>query len=86
MTLDEVGTYLVSVTVAGRETTYSIYSSASPNESNPNVEEEDFTVVGERTESEIDGKYDPLTLLFILLAIVFLADWGVNCYEKYQLR
>ena len=33
-----------------------------------------------------DGEYDPLVLLFVLLAVVFSADWMVYCYEKYQLR
>ena len=33
-----------------------------------------------------DGRYDPLTLLFVLAALLFTAEWMVYCYDKYQLR
>ena len=33
-----------------------------------------------------DGRYDMMTALFIAIAFLFLADWTVYCYEKYQLR
>jgi hypothetical protein len=45
-----------------------------------------FSVGGERGYEKTDGEYDPVALLFILLAVVFCADWMVYCYEKYQLR
>ena len=84
--LDEVGTYSVTVTLAGQEILYRLYSSADPDESAPVSENDDFSLAGERTYVNRDGEYDPLVLLFILIAILFIADWGVYCYEKYQLR
>ena len=86
LTLEEVGTYVVSMTLAGTEGTYRIYSGAHPDESVPAADGEDFSLAGERTYENIDGEYDPIVLLFICLAVLFLADWGVYCYEKYQLR
>lgn len=86
LALEEVGTYKISLTIGGAETTYSLYSGAIPSESEPCVNEMSLSLSGERTESNIDGEFDPLTLLFICMAIIFVADWGVYCYEKYQLR
>lgn len=84
--LTEVGTYKVSMTIAGRETTYKMYSGAHPDESMPSIDGEELSVIGEMTYEKIDGKYDPLNILFIMIAVLFLADWGVYLYEKYQLR
>ena len=84
--LEEIGTYRVSAEIGGVETVYSLYSGADSNESTPAVTEADFSLAGEKTESNQDGEFDPLTILFICLAIIFIADWGVYCYEKYQLR
>ena len=33
-----------------------------------------------------DGIYDELIVLFIILAVIYMADWMVYCYEQYQLR
>lgn len=84
--LNEVGTYTVTVTLAGEEISYNIYSGAHPDESEPAGEEEDFSLSGERTYKKIDGEFDPTLILFICLALLFIADWGVYCYDKYQLR
>ena len=84
--LDRVGTYTVKVNIAGEEMIYKIYSAASVEEGNPYTEGESFYLTGEKTDEKTDGEYDPLVLLFVLLAIVFSADWMVYCYEKYQLR
>ncbi|MBO5287527.1 MAG: VWA domain-containing protein [Clostridia bacterium] len=86
LALDEVGTYTISMSLGGVDTNYRIYSCADPTESEPVFEDGELTISGERTYSNIDGEYDPMTLLFICLAILFFADWGVYCYEKYQLR
>lgn len=84
--LDRVGTYTVKVQAAGSEKTYKIYSAAPAVESDPTLSGEDFSISGVQTYEKTDGEYDPLVLLFVLLAIVFTADWMVYCYEKYQLR
>jgi len=84
--LDEIGTYTVTVTIAGKEIPYKIYAGSHPDESKPAVDEDDFSLAGERIDANIDGEYDPTVLLFIITAVLFIADWGVYCYEKYQLR
>ena len=84
--LDAVGTYTVKVRTLGEEKSYNIYSTASADEGDLTRSGVDFSIVGEQTDEKTDGEYDPLTLLFVLLAITFSADWMVYCYEKYQLR
>jgi hypothetical protein len=86
ISLNEVGTYVVSMTIAGEETTYKLYSSAHPDESEPAIDGEELSLSGEMTYERIDGKYDPINILFVLIALLFLTDWGVYLYEKYQLR
>jgi hypothetical protein len=41
---------------------------------------------GEAENGMRDGKYDKLIILFALLAVLFVADWMVYCYDRYQLR
>ena len=84
--LNEVGTYVVYATVSGNEVPYRIFSAAHSDESEPISEGDELKLSGERTYDYIDGEYDPIVVLFICLAILFIADWGVYCYEKYQLR
>ena len=84
--LTEVGTYSVSLTIAGREAVYHLYAGAHPAESEPTVDGEEFSLVGQATDGMIDGEYDPLPILFIAIAVLFIADWGLYLYEKYQLR
>lgn len=86
LTLDKVGTYVIKVNVSGEEKIYKIYSAADSSESDPTAVGVNFSVAGTQTYEKTDGEYDPLFLFFVLLAIVFTADWMVYCYEKYQLR
>ncbi|MBQ7387627.1 MAG: VWA domain-containing protein [Clostridia bacterium] len=86
LSLDEVGVYTVSMTIADKENTYRIYSGAHKDESSPVEHEESLELSGVPGGELRDGEYDPLTILFICLAVLFIADWGVYCYEKYQLR
>ena len=84
--LDEVGTYTVFATVSGKEVPYKIFSGSDPEESRPAADGGGFVLSGERTFDSVDGEFDPITVLFVCLAVLFIADWGVYCYEKYQLR
>jgi hypothetical protein len=85
-TLDRVGTYTVKVNTVEGEKIYKLYSAAPESESDPNAIGIDFSVGGEQTYEKTDGEYDPVSIFFVLLALVFCADWMVYCYEKYQLR
>ena len=86
LTLDKVGTYRIIVTEGGRDIEYSVYAAAPISESVPVVAEGEFVLPGERENNRIDGRYDPSVLLFVVFVLLFIADWGVYCYEKYQLR
>ncbi len=84
--LSEVGTYSISITLAGREMVYKLYAGAHPDESLPAADAESFSLVGEATDGMIDGQYDPLPVVFVIIALLFIADWGLYLYERYQLR
>ena len=86
LSLDKVGTYTVKLLASGVEQSYNIYSGAPNGESDPLQVEESFTLAGERQYERSDGEFDPLLIILIALVLIFLADWMVYCYEKYQLR
>ena len=83
---DEVGEYTLTVTASGRAVEYRIHSALPESERMPITASQDFSIQGEAVDGGLDGIYKDLTVIFILLALVFLADWTVYCYEKYQLR
>lgn len=90
--LDEVGTHKVTITYqstgagASAQRVYYVYSGVPVAERVAQATETYVGLQGEATDGGLDGTYDPLIWVFALLALVFLADWGVYCYEKYQLR
>ncbi len=84
--ITEAGVYQITVTSGQTETSLNVYGNLPMQERFPNVKEVEFTVLGEATEQGRDGVYDDLLILFILLAVIFILDWGVYCYEQYQLR
>ncbi len=84
--LNEVGTYTVNMTVSGSSREFYIWSGMNPYESDPTEARDEIALRGTATDGGFDGRFDPLTILFIALAVIFLADWMVYCYEKYQLR
>lgn len=84
--LTEAGVYKVTLTTAGNERDYYIFSSFPEAERNPYTEGREIELVGQTEEGGIDGMFDDLTILFIALALLFSMDWMVYCYEKYQLR
>ena len=84
--LTEVGVYTITMFVGETQRSFYLYSAMLEQERVPTVEEEGISLQGTASEGGFDGIYDTMMLLFILLAVVFLADWGVYCYEKHQLR
>ncbi len=84
--LKEVGRYTVNMTVAGTMREFYIWSAMNENERIPTQTESAISLQGQASSEKFDGKYDPLLVMFIVLAVIFLADWMVYCYEKYQLR
>lgn len=45
-----------------------------------------FVLTGERQNGSRDGTFSELWIWFAALAVLFIIDWGVYCYEQYQLR
>ena len=84
--LTEVGGYTVTMQIGDTTREINIYSAMNEKESEPISLEKEISLNGEATEGGFDGKYDPIIILFIVLAVVFLADWMVYCYEKCKLR
>ena len=84
--LSEAGTYTITVTVSNIPSEFYIYSAVPEAERIPSPSAERIGLQGEASTDGFDGTYDPLMVLFICLALLFLADWMVYCYEKYQLR
>lgn len=84
--VDEVGTYTI-ICSGVSEQEFFMYVTTPNEECDPrNVIEGSFVVDGEAVKSTRKGIYNPLIIIFILLAIVFAADWMVFMYEKRQLR
>ncbi len=89
-TLAEVGLYSVKIRVGSgnnvSERTVYMYSEMPYSESATVSEANSFSIVGTAVAGGRDGIYDNLLALFIILAVIFVADWMVYCYEQYQLR
>ena len=85
--LEEIGTYGITLSVGDVTREYNVYSYLPEEESAPTGESDlSFSIVGEASNGRRRGIYDDLLAVFILLAVVFAADWMVYCYEQYQLR
>ncbi|MDE7168229.1 MAG: BatA and WFA domain-containing protein [Clostridia bacterium] len=85
--LTEVGTYTVVLTMNDKTNRYfNIFSALPEEERSPVNEAVSFSLSGEASDERRDGIYDDLLAVFIVLSLVFLADWMVYCYEQYQLR
>ncbi len=84
LTLSEIGTY--TVTLNNGKGTIKLYSNLAKEERYTSLSGEYFVVSGEPSTETRDGRYDDILYLFIILAVLFIADWGVYCYEQYQLR
>ena len=84
--LTEVGLYKLSMTVAGSVREFNIWSAMHESECDPAVICESVKLAGVATDGGFNGTFDPIWIIFITLLVIFLADWMVYCYEKYQLR
>ena len=81
----EVGVYKISVMNGDKETIFKIFVNM-PIEEQHSTEVAEFDLVGVKENNYRDGIYDELIILFIILAVIYMADWMVYCYEQYQLR
>ncbi len=84
--MTEVGTYTVQMMVADSTREFYLWSALPEEERAPVQTADAIGLQGQASDAGFDGTYDPVWILFIALVIIFLADWMVYCYEKYQLR
>lgn len=85
-TLSEAGTYKVYVTIGDDVREFNIFVRLPEEESMSSTETLSVSLQGEPEQNYSDGFYDNLAIVFALLALMFVADWMVYCYEQYQLR
>lgn len=84
--LKEEGIYTVTLMVSGSPRVINIFSQLPEAERATAVTEASFVIHGEPSDAKRDGVYRDLLIMFIVLAVIFIADWMVYCYEQYQLR
>ena len=86
ITLSEIGTYTVEVNAGGTIREHKLFSQAMIEERQPSVVETNFSIVGQPSKKGLDAEFDPTIIIFILIILIFAADWMVYMYEKRQLR
>lgn len=87
--LTEVGEYTVIATIGNNRQSAKVYAQLPLAERAVNATEQQFKIESATTQpsdEKRDGKYEDLLYAFIILAVIVVADWGVYCYEQYQLR
>lgn len=84
--LSEVGNYRITMTVGETPHVFNVFSALHEDERYPTPKAETVNLQGTQSTDMRDGKYEELIVYFICLAVLFLIDWGVYCYDKYQLR
>lgn len=85
--LTEVGAYKIYLTMSdGTEREINVFAALPEEERAPVAEEGAFLISGTPESGGLPGVYDDLMIIFIILAVVVAADYGVYCYEQYQLR
>ena len=84
--LNETGSYSILVKLTGNRD-MSLCSFACVPETESRAEGGGkLALLGNKGSEKKDGYYDDLLAFFIVIAVLLLADWGVYCYEQYQLR
>ena len=85
--LTEVGTYVIYLIMNDNsERTINVYSAMPLSEREVTVQEAAFIISGAPESGNLSGIIDDLLIIFIILAVIAVADYGVYCYEQYQLR
>lgn len=87
-TTTEAGTYTINVSLDGEIRTFNVYASIPEAESDVSspTEVQQLALQGELEQNFGDGIYQSLIYLFVILGVIFVADWLVYCYEQYKLR
>lgn len=86
ITVNEAGIYSLTIIEGEEKKEFSFFVGLPEEESMTDFNIEEMNLQGELENNFIDGIYDKLIILFIILSIIFVLDWVVYCYEQYQLR
>ena len=81
-----VGIHKIKVMLNDTETVFNIFVGLPVSEQYNSGVVEALELQGIKENNYRDGIYDELIVLFIILAVIYMADWMVYCYEQYQLR
>ncbi len=84
--LSQAGEYTVEQRIGSEIKSSKLYVTLNKTECSVLPTEASFEIQGELSSERLPAKYEDLIAWFILLAVAFLIDWGVYCYEQYQLR
>ena len=82
--LQEIGSYKIIVSYQDYDKEFNIYSSYPLSENE--IDALNVVINGQASNDSLNGTYDNLIIFYVLLALLFVADWAVYCYEQYQLR
>jgi hypothetical protein len=82
----EVGTHTIKVMIGDQERVFNIFVGLPLTEQYSSEEVTTLELQGVKENNYRDGIYDELIVLFVILAVIYMADWMVYCYEQYQLR
>ena len=82
----EVGTHTIKVMIGDQEKVFNIFVGLPLAEQYSGEEVTTLELQGVKENNYRDGIYDELIVLFVILAVIYMADWMVYCYEQYQLR
>ena len=86
-TITEAGIYNIYLIMKdGTERLVQIHCAMNLDECAPSVADASFAIHGEPQKGHLNGIMDNLLILFIILAVIAVADYGVYSYEQWQLR
>ena len=85
--ITNVGVYKITAVMKDQpDRICNVYASLPEGERTPYVEGDIVKLLGTADNKKSDGIFDTLFVLFVILAVIALIDYGVYCYEQYQLR
>ncbi|MCH5350973.1 MAG: BatA and WFA domain-containing protein [Clostridiales bacterium] len=85
--LPEVGVYKFVLVMSDKsERSINVFASLPEEERLPFMTGSAFSITGTPQNELTDGITDTLLYILIILAVLAVADYGLYCYEQYQLR
>ena len=85
--LNEVGVYNIVLVMKDKtERIINVFAQLPEDERAPLSQGDAFSIVGQAQEDYSSGYIETLLYIVIILAVLVVADFGLYCYEQYQLR